>query len=137
APPVARTVDVVDSGIAGHGVGSTRDQLYAERADVYAFFLAASEQRATPPPMAAANAANAAEQAQAISGAHGCETDNACSAVSDYCRGCSCRALAVGEPEPECKEAKVACFASPCLGQRAVCRAHKCVLEKSARGAAR
>ena len=26
---------------AGHGVGSTRDQLFAERADVYAFLLAA------------------------------------------------------------------------------------------------
>ena len=24
---------------AGHGVGSTRDQAYAERADVYSFFL--------------------------------------------------------------------------------------------------
>lgn len=26
---------------AGHGIGSTRDQYYAERADVWSFFLAA------------------------------------------------------------------------------------------------
>ena len=30
-------------GDAGHGIGSTRDQVFAERADVWAFFLAAAK----------------------------------------------------------------------------------------------
>jgi prolyl oligopeptidase len=34
---------------AGHGVGSTRDQVYAERADVFAFFLAAAGDAAFQP----------------------------------------------------------------------------------------
>jgi prolyl oligopeptidase len=40
-PILART-----EGDAGHGVGSTRDQTYAELADVYAFMLAAAGQTA-------------------------------------------------------------------------------------------
>jgi prolyl oligopeptidase len=39
---------------SGHGVGSTRDQMFAERADVWSFFLAqfaaGSQARLTPPP---------------------------------------------------------------------------------------
>jgi prolyl oligopeptidase len=34
--PILLRVD----GAAGHAVGNTRDQVFAERADVYAFFLA-------------------------------------------------------------------------------------------------
>ena len=34
---------------AGHGIGSTRDQAYAERADIYGFFLAASGDPAFQP----------------------------------------------------------------------------------------
>ncbi|HEY2735069.1 MAG TPA: prolyl oligopeptidase family serine peptidase, partial [Polyangiales bacterium] len=58
---------------AGHGVGSTRDQLYAERADVYAFLLAASEQRDVSPLMAADGRPLVARAT--------CEADTDCSAV--------------------------------------------------------
>jgi len=41
----------------GHGVGSTRDQLYAERADIWAFFLAVTGDPAFKPTAAAGPAA--------------------------------------------------------------------------------
>jgi hypothetical protein len=57
-----------------------------------------------------------------------CSADADCRLVDDYCEGCNCRALARGAELARCTGRGVACFAAPCLAQRAVCRNGACAL---------
>lgn len=50
-----------------------------------------------------------------------CASDADCHAVSDYCTGCDCRALATGQTLPACPGPGVQCFADPCMNKSAVC----------------
>src|SRR5262249_39640315 len=47
--------------------------------------------------------------ASCVADAGGCATDADCKAVADYCGGCSCLALGVKDPAPECPT-PVQCF---------------------------
>ena len=57
-----------------------------------------------------------------------CHADADCRAFSNYCDGCACDALAVGEKDPVCNGMAVQCFADPCLNKTAACSAGQCVL---------
>ncbi|HVR60776.1 MAG TPA: hypothetical protein VMU50_02705 [Polyangia bacterium] len=57
-----------------------------------------------------------------------CKADADCRAFSNYCDGCACDALAVGEKDPVCNGMAVQCFADPCLNKTAACSAGQCVL---------
>ncbi|WP_437815462.1 hypothetical protein [Sorangium sp. So ce1078] len=57
-----------------------------------------------------------------------CQTDDDCIIVENYCGGCNCNALPLGESLPKCLEGEVACLVSPCLGLRASCQAGACVV---------
>lgn len=55
-----------------------------------------------------------------------CQTDSDCSVNSDYCKGCDCRALGPNQTLPPCQGPGVRCFADPCMGKVAVCKAGRC-----------
>jgi hypothetical protein len=57
-----------------------------------------------------------------------CRTDADCRVFADLCEGCDCRALSRRDPDPVCKGPGVQCFANPCAGQEAICRAGRCAL---------
>ena len=57
-----------------------------------------------------------------------CSFDNDCRTFSNYCDGCSCRALGVSEPDPVCDGTLVQCFVDPCLEFEAYCRGGQCAL---------
>lgn len=55
-----------------------------------------------------------------------CTTDSDCRLFSDYCTGCDCRALSMGDADPTCAGPGVRCFADPCINQTAVCVNGRC-----------
>jgi hypothetical protein len=57
-----------------------------------------------------------------------CTSDADCHPVDVYCGGCQCLALPVSTAVPKCENNEVHCFAQPCRGQRAVCKAGGCSL---------
>jgi hypothetical protein len=57
-----------------------------------------------------------------------CTSDADCRLFSNYCDGCACLALSVGEQDPVCKGSLVACFVDPCVHAEAQCVAGQCVL---------
>ncbi|HET8935541.1 MAG TPA: hypothetical protein VFN67_18965 [Polyangiales bacterium] len=61
-------------------------------------------------------------------GAVACASDADCQAVDGYCGSCQCLALASGAATPKCPGSEVQCFAAPCRGQRASCKAGACSL---------
>lgn len=61
-----------------------------------------------------------------------CTTDADCRLVSDYCKGCDCRALASDEKPPTCDTAGVQCLVDPCLNRAAVCQGGKCAAVSTA-----
>lgn len=66
-----------------------------------------------------------------------CKVDPDCRAFSDYCGGCSCRALSVREKDPVCTGGIVYCFMNPCQGKEAYCDAGSCALRPATRTTAR
>lgn len=56
-----------------------------------------------------------------------CRVDADCRLVSDYCKGCDCRALGLGEVAPACDGGGVQCLVDPCQRKTAVCAARRCV----------
>ena len=59
-----------------------------------------------------------------------CETDSDCRLVDNYCGGCNCLALGVGQTAPKCTGDEVACLVAPCLGQEAFCDNGRCSAEQ-------
>jgi hypothetical protein len=57
-----------------------------------------------------------------------CSCDADCRLFSNYCDGCECVALSVGEQDPICKGDIVQCLVDPCRGAEAQCVAGQCVL---------
>jgi hypothetical protein len=57
-----------------------------------------------------------------------CRSDADCRTFSDYCTGCDCRALSVGQKDPVCPGPGVQCFVDPCLNQQAHCTGGICQL---------
>jgi hypothetical protein len=59
-----------------------------------------------------------------------CKADSDCRLFDNYCGGCKCEALGVGEPDPECPFGDtVSCFVAPCsVGKAAKCLNGKCSL---------
>ena len=57
-----------------------------------------------------------------------CRIDADCRTFSDYCTGCDCRALIVGEKDPVCSGPGVRCLADPCMAQKATCQGNRCTL---------
>jgi hypothetical protein len=80
------------------------------------------------PPTASHSAEAPAAPSGNEGGAVGCSSDSDCRAVDVYCGGCQCMALAASAPAPTCPGSEVQCFAQPCRGQRAVCKAGACSL---------
>jgi hypothetical protein len=80
--------------------------------------------KAEPAPAAAAPAAPSGNDNAAV----GCSSDADCQALDMYCGGCECVALAASASPPTCPGEEVQCFAQPCRGQRAVCKAGACSL---------
>jgi hypothetical protein len=63
-------------------------------------------------------------------GGASCSTASDCRTHSNYCGGCTCDALAVSEPNPDCEGGLTSCFADPCSGKTATCSAtHHCSLQ--------
>lgn len=56
-----------------------------------------------------------------------CVKDSDCRLFSDYCEGCNCVALGIGEPNPECSGTIVQCLIDPCLNVKAHCEYGSCV----------
>jgi hypothetical protein len=52
-----------------------------------------------------------------------CSRASDCMLFSDYCGGCTCLALAVGEAAPHCDAGTSSCFKDPCSGLAAACNA--------------
>jgi hypothetical protein len=57
-----------------------------------------------------------------------CSSDSDCRPVDVYCGSCQCVALSNNMKAPECPGSEVQCFAQPCRGQQAVCKAGGCSL---------
>lgn len=57
-----------------------------------------------------------------------CKTDYDCRKFSDYCQGCSCRALSICEKDPVCSGGLSQCFVDPCFSKEAYCNAGTCAL---------
>jgi hypothetical protein len=59
-----------------------------------------------------------------------CQSDADCYAADDYCGGCNCIALAIGETGPTCTD-PVQCFAQPCAvtSQKPACVSGQCVMQ--------
>jgi hypothetical protein len=55
-----------------------------------------------------------------------CTGDSDCQLKSDYCDGCNCLALGLGETAPTCTGSTVACLMDPCTGRAAQCVDGKC-----------
>ena len=83
--------------------------------------LTAAMSACSPPPPSQSVVAGA------VAGS-GCGSDADCRAVSDYCSGCDCRALAAAEPAPACSGPGVRCLIDPCMHSKAVCEAGKCAI---------
>jgi len=68
-----------------------------------------------------------AGQAACVQDDQTCSTDADCRLFDDYCDGCACEALSVSSPDPFCSSGNyVQCFAQPCGGKVAVCKAGLC-----------
>jgi hypothetical protein len=52
-----------------------------------------------------------------------CSRASDCMLFSDYCGGCTCLALAVGQAAPYCDAGTVSCLKDPCSGETAACNA--------------
>jgi hypothetical protein len=52
-----------------------------------------------------------------------CSRASDCMLFSDYCGGCTCLALAVGEAAPHCDAGTVSCLTDPCSSRTAACNA--------------
>lgn len=57
-----------------------------------------------------------------------CATDTDCYALANYCGGCTCEVSNAKEPSKCKQEERVACFADPCLNQKATCNQGRCQL---------
>ena len=69
-----------------------------------------------------------AQPIAAPSGNTACTTDADCHTVDSYCGSCQCLALPTAATAPACAGDKVQCFAAPCRGQQAMCKAGSCTL---------
>jgi len=59
-----------------------------------------------------------------------CSRASDCMLFSDYCGGCTCLALAVGEAAPHCDAGTVSCLTDPCSSRTAACNAlGRCVAQ--------
>jgi hypothetical protein len=78
-----------------------------------------------------AGATEAGAETGAGGGGATCSAASDCRTHSDYCGGCTCDALGVSEPNPDCGEGGVAsCFVDPCSGKTATCNStHHCALQ--------
>ena len=56
-----------------------------------------------------------------------CVQDSDCRLFSDYCEGCNCVALGIGEPDPKCNGNIVQCLVDPCRNLQARCEHGSCV----------
>jgi hypothetical protein len=56
-----------------------------------------------------------------------CVTAADCRLFSDYCGGCTCRALPNGVATPVCRRQQVACFVDPCGREAPACENGYCV----------
>lgn len=61
-----------------------------------------------------------------------CKSDADCRTFSDYCTGCDCRVLSVGQKDPVCPGPGVQCFVDPCFNKQAACENGQCVLRSTA-----
>jgi hypothetical protein len=57
-----------------------------------------------------------------------CKADADCRLFDDYCTGCDCRALSIGDKEPTCAGPGVRCIAQPCRGKTAYCNKGTCAV---------
>jgi hypothetical protein len=60
-----------------------------------------------------------------------CKVDSDCRLFSDYCTGCDCRALGLGEPDPVCAGPGVRCLANPCANKIASCLGGSCLVQSA------
>jgi hypothetical protein len=82
-----------------------------------------------PPPDAASDAP-AESSGSGDAGGAACGAASGCRKFSDYCGGCSCIALAVGDPAPTCDAGTVSCLVDPCASKTVACGpAGRCVLQ--------
>lgn len=63
-----------------------------------------------------------------------CKTNGDCRLFDDYCTGCNCRVLGIGEPDPVCSGKGVQCLVAPCGNAVAVCDQGHCILTKAPSG---
>jgi hypothetical protein len=83
--------------------------------------------------VAAGNGVDVASEGACEPAPGACRTDADCRTFSDYCTGCDCRALSVGQKDPVCPGPGVQCLIDPCLDKQAVCLAGRCALSPAAR----
>jgi hypothetical protein len=60
-------------------------------------------------------------------GSASCDSPADCRLFDDYCDGCTCRALATGQPDPKCSGTIVNCIIAPCDSKVADCVDGRCV----------